>query len=80
MATRSYTYWAVQLQKMARGLKNIPDLKIEEIASVYVAKTISYVNIMQLICAFILAYAKSRFLMTWLIYFILKIMYMYNII
>ena len=56
------TNWAVQPQKMARGLKFW--IKQKRDCIVYVAKTkvlISCAIIAQLICTFVFAYKKSRF-------------------
>ena len=52
------TNWAVQLQKMARGLK----FRIEEVEVLYKTKVlISCAVTAQLIRAFVFAYAKIRF-------------------
>ena len=59
--TRSVTNWAVQPQKMARGLK----FWIKKVEGLfYVAKTktlISFAVTAKLICLFVFADAKSRF-------------------
>ena len=60
--TRSDTNWAVQQQKMARGLK----FRIQEIEGLnYLCsknKDADQLHInLQLICAIVFAYAKSRF-------------------
>ena len=59
---RSDTNWAVQPQKMARGLKFL----IYEVEGLIIYSTkskalISCANPAQLICVFVFAYAKSRF-------------------
>ena len=62
VSTWSDTNQAVQLQKMARGLK-FRILKVED-CTIYVAKTkalISFAVTAKLICVFVFAYAKCWF-------------------
>ena len=61
--TLSDTNQAVQLQKMATGLK-FQIKKVEELYYLYVAKTkalISFVVTAKLMCVFVFAYAKRWF-------------------
>ena len=54
------TNQAVQPQKMTKGLK----FQVKEVEDMYVAKSKALISLgltMQLICAFVSAYAKSRF-------------------
>ena len=58
--TTSNTHRAVQPQKMARGLTC--EIQKVEGCTIYVAKTKALIIApVQLICAFVFAYAKSRF-------------------